>query len=1191
MRRLLLIALGLIVAVPVALGASSSDSDLPFSPVGLQQKVAVVACFYRGDQPEDTDITAGTWARVLNVKLNAYYKAATGNKVSFKFLPATSDCLLGDRYSETKPLEVPGGNFTLEDDPATIFREAGQAVLFADEHLGIDHPWAGTDINRLLVIVNRPKRGRATLPPGIYFQTGSSGPKNITVSVVSVDQKGRAQANLPKGSGRDRNFEGVVTEKDIALIAHELGHQLGLSDLYQEAAGKDEYTELWDQMGYDNLQNFSAFSRYVTGWMPPARYRIVNRGTPTAGIPVTISPPLAGGTEAVLLPTGGPIIPQPPGVAYSAPFQGYILEARSHTGLDASRPTLYADGQPSFLYKYCLSMGTPASYEDGVLVSATIGNRETFFPANPLTVMSRFPRGSAIKCNGDDALKYDRTALGFAPFGPDSTFTDPMVNLRVQVLSKTAEGGYKVLIFFDSPPPTPNLVATDVWLDAPSNGFGSFWMPDNDNDGAPDLFGDPVYTPASVTLSLTAPPRITFSTTTHRLSLKVQNIGDGVARDVRGTAYILGGEIPVAADLTADTLGRSSVARVADIRFGDVAPGAFATQTVDITPAGPFVVALLINPNGSELAVLDNLRIEPFLAVQTGSGSPYTPIDMSLALRNLNKSGSALYASPYPLPAGWKGTLDAGASPGRSYALLKSGGEEKFRLQLQPPDPAVTKPGQVKEITLTGYMNYGDTFIPRVKIPVAVVLSYGTALTLVAKGDAGKTSLEGVLTYRDGRRNKPLANTQVRIAVSAAGGGAPARTELFAKTNANGKFNVTVETKKGARYGAVAEYAGSLRYLALRSAAVAFNGTVAATPATTTTSTPPLGPNTPKAYGVADDTGKFAEDAGKAVYASLRAAGMTENRWTLVWGGASTPDHNAFLDRAVPAASNAGIGIIFSLVPTPTSPPLPLQEGFADDFCAWAGRVAKNYPQVKRIIIGNEVNAARFWPQRDGGTGVYYQTLKTCYDKLKEVSGAIQVIGMGLAPRAVSRPASTAPLDFIRAIGAAYRADGRTAPIMDALAIHPYPNPNAKPPPPPAKGGYEDAGFFGVTQLDRVKAALTTAFAGTGQPTTAGGLKLVIDEYGYQTDTAGDERYKGTEGSGVVSEADQAVYYSDAITRILACDRDVSDILLFLLTDESGRGVTAEGGGWQSGLQHPDGTRKPSFDAVAGAIKTGCATG
>jgi hypothetical protein len=52
----------------------------------------------------------------------------------------------------------------------------------------------------------------------------------------------------------------------------------------------------------------------------------------------------------------------------------------------------------------------------------------------------------------------------------------------------------------------------------------------------------------------------------------------------------------------------------------------------------------------------------------------------------------------------------------------------------------------------------------------------------------------------------------------------------------------------------------------------------------------------------------------------------------------------------------------------------------------------------------------------------------------------------------------------------------------------------------------------------------------------------------------------------------------------------VSDVLLFLLVDERDRGVTEEGGGWQSGLLHPDGERKPAFDAVATAIKTGCAS-
>ena len=98
----------------------------------------------------------------------------------------------------------------------------------------------------------------------------------------------------------------------------------------------------------------------------------------------------------------------------------------------------------------------------------------------------------------------------------------------------------------------------------------------------------------------------------------------------------------------------------------------------------------------------------------------------------------------------------------------------------------------------------------------------------------------------------------------------------------------------------------------------------------------------------------------------------------------------------------------------------------------------------------------------------------------------------------------------------------------------------------------------------------------------------MIDEYGYQTDTTGDARYTGNEVSGVVSEADQAAYYATAITTIFACDPAVSDVLLFLLVDEQGRGVTADGGGWQSGLQRPDGSRKPSYDAVATAVKAGC---
>ena len=47
---------------------------------------------------------------------------------------------------------------------------------------------------------------------------------------------------------------------------------------------------------------------------------------------------------------------------------------------------------------------------------------------------------------------------------------------------------------------------------------------------------------------------------------------------------------------------------------------------------------------------------------------------------------------------------------------------------------------------------------------------------------------------------------------------------------------------------------------------------------------------------------------------------------------------------------------------------------------------------------------------------------------------------MGLSPRA-STSDSNEPLVFLRDVGEAYRASGRTKPIMDQLSIHPYPNP------------------------------------------------------------------------------------------------------------------------------------------------------
>jgi hypothetical protein len=343
-------------------------------------------------------------------------------------------------------------------------------------------------------------------------------------------------------------------------------------------------------------------------------------------------------------------------------------------------------------------------------------------------------------------------------------------------------------------------------------------------------------------------------------------------------------------------------------------------------------------------------------------------------------------------------------------------------------------------------------------------------------------------------------------------------------------------------------------------------------------------------FGVAEDAPLFASDGGAADYASLLKLGMGEDRLTVLYEGDSSIKNQTLLDAAVAAAKTAGVNVILSLYQDPSGPS-GAQAAAPGAFCQWVGTVAARYPSITDFIIGNEVNTTRFWsPQhtpadQNAGADGYEALLAQCYDTLKGINPNIQVIGMGLSPRAVDSN-STAPLTFIREVGAAYKASGRTRPIMDKLGVHPYPDPNANPPWPPLVG-YQNVTFYGIWQLDRVKQAVYDAFNGTAQPTTLTGLRLVVDEIGYQSNETGNPLYTGVESSPTVSEATQASYYA-LIVRIYECDPSVSSVLFFHLVDETNLNVTPTSGGWQSGLEHPDGSPKPSYTAVQQAISGGC---
>ena len=335
-------------------------------------------------------------------------------------------------------------------------------------------------------------------------------------------------------------------------------------------------------------------------------------------------------------------------------------------------------------------------------------------------------------------------------------------------------------------------------------------------------------------------------------------------------------------------------------------------------------------------------------------------------------------------------------------------------------------------------------------------------------------------------------------------------------------------------------------------------------------------------FGFADDAGKYADDGGAAYFNDLKAAGGTENRITVLWDPKrpETILEESFLDRVVPLATAKGIRVVFHVFPV--SPTSLCSPAAAENFAAFLATLATTYPDVRDFVVGNEPNQPRFLrPQfspagRGLAAAVYVGLLARSYDALKEVDPAIRVIGLGLSGRGNDLPlapsnASTSPVRFLRDLGAAYRASGRTLPLMDELGLHLYPRSDRD----PVSAG-DRWPRAGIVNLARIKQALWDAFAGTGQPTVEQGLKLRIDEIGWQAvvPAARRDAYHGRETAAATSERAQADNYAKLIG-IAACDRSISAVYLLHLRDDPDLER------YQSGIRRADGSARPAYAAVA----------
>jgi Bacterial Ig domain len=349
--------------------------------------------------------------------------------------------------------------------------------------------------------------------------------------------------------------------------------------------------------------------------------------------------------------------------------------------------------------------------------------------------------------------------------------------------------------------------------------------------------------------------------------------------------------------------------------------------------------------------------------------------------------------------------------------------------------------------------------------------------------------------------------------------------------------------------------------------------------------------------GAAEDAPKSTDAATSKVKLDLaKLSGYDTIRVTQQWtNGATSPGSNELgaLQNAANAAALNGIRLVVAIYDagsssTPASPTAQAQ------FAQYAAATARALPSVTDFVVGNEPNNNYYWqPQfnadgSDAAAQGYESLLAASYDAIKVVRPDARVFGGALSPRGGDDPTATkqthSPTTFIQDLGAAYRASGRTTPIMDVFDMHVYMDYSSMPP----SVEHPVARTISVADYGKLPTLLGQAFDGTAQPGST--LPIVYGEFGVESiiPAAKAGLYTGTEpvSTHPVDEQTQAAYYAQAL-KLAYCQPNVIGVMIFHVSDESALA------GWQSGPNYADDTAKSSlasFRDAADAARSGTLT-